>query len=301
MTIARLLLGGLLIFGTACTSTPSKPTPPNPGPDPGPVVQNTPPTIGAFRAQGSRTGQPANFADLGESIALSVTVTDPESAASGLTFNWASTIGTFSGTGPSVTWRAPASATTPMDVTLALEVVETYQSARTQRRESRDRVDHGKPPQFHSGSQRPRETIPPRLFELESQRRLRDAELRAGMLRDRSRDRATSPTIVWTSRSSSRTSGTPTRASDSAARARTGTAPETRVRACRSIWKSRAKRDLYDSRGRLVLREGETTVATGIDQVAAMSYPSQKRWRLCDSAFQSGSTSLADTLKGLVP
>ncbi len=128
MTIARLLLSGLLVFGTACTSTPSKPTPPDPGPGPGPVVQNTPPTIGAFRAQGSRTGQPANFVDLGESIALSVTVTDPESAASGLTFNWASTSGTFSGTGPSVTWRAPASATTPMDVTLALEVVETYQS-----------------------------------------------------------------------------------------------------------------------------------------------------------------------------
>jgi hypothetical protein len=58
---------------------------------------------------------------------------------------------------------------------------------------------------------------------------------------------------------------------------------------------------LYDSRGRLVLRKGELSIATGIDQVAAMYYPSQKRWRLCDSAFESGSTSLTDVLKGLVP
>ena len=233
VTIARLLLGGLLVFGTACTSTPSKPTPPNPGPDPGPVVQNTPPTIGAFRAQGSRTGQPAGFADLGEAIALSVTVTNPESAASGLTFNWASTLGTFSGTGPSVTWRAPASATTPMDVTLALEVVETYQS---QGRNVENRVTGSttKPPQFHPGSQRPRETIPPRLFEssLSVDYVMRNFEPASTGPKPRP---ATSPTIVRTSPSSSRTSATPTPASDSAGRAGTGTAPETRARACRSI------------------------------------------------------------------
>src|SRR4029453_17641280 len=55
-------------------------------------------------------------------------------------------------------------------------------------------------------------------------------------------------------------------------------------------WRSQAKKDLYDTRGRLVLRKGEISIATGVDQLAAMYYSKQKRWRLCDSAFDSGST-----------
>jgi hypothetical protein len=35
-------------------------------------------------------------------------------------------VGTFTGTGASVTWQAPASASTPMDVTITLKVVEHY-------------------------------------------------------------------------------------------------------------------------------------------------------------------------------
>jgi hypothetical protein len=68
-------------------------------------------------------------------------------------------------------------------------------------------------------------------------------------------------------------------------------------------WKSVAKRDVYNSDGTLHARAGETTVAgPAVDQVAAMYYRDQKRWRLCDSSFDPGSTSLqALRVKGLVP
>jgi hypothetical protein len=67
-------------------------------------------------------------------------------------------------------------------------------------------------------------------------------------------------------------------------------------------WRSQARKDLYDSRGRLVLKKGEISIATGVDQMAAMYYSSQKRWRLCDSAFDAGSTTLTgEGIRGLVP
>jgi hypothetical protein len=49
-------------------------------------VQNTPPTIGGFTVRGTRAGQPANFADVGETINVGVTVTDPETAITNLVF-----------------------------------------------------------------------------------------------------------------------------------------------------------------------------------------------------------------------
>ena len=299
MTIARFLLGGLLVFGTACTSTPSKATPPGPT-DPGPVVQNTPPTVGAFTVQGTRAGQPANFADLGETIPLNVTVTDPETAASSLRFNWSATVGTFNGTGPSVTWQAPTTAVTPRDVTLALEVVETYQS---QGRNVENRVSGSTTVSLHDSIQEVSDLARQFLLDFSSSSLSVEYVMRnfepgcygtdaeTGDVTDNRQDF----TIVESNIGPASTSvgfgghcSFRNRPGDSCARVPV-------------FWRSRAKRDLYDSRGRLVLREGEMTVATGIDQVAAMYYPSQKRWRLCDSAFQSGTTSLADTLKGLVP
>jgi hypothetical protein len=64
-----------------------------------------------------------------------------------------------------------------------------------------------------------------------------------------------------------------------------------------------AKRDVYDDFGGLYARAG-TQVEAGpaIDQVAAMYYRDQQAWRLCDSAFDPGNTSLrAATIRGLVP
>ena len=307
MTFARLLLGIAIIIGTAC-SAPTKPDPPNPnpgqnpGPNPGPVVQNAPPVIGTFRVQGSRTDEPANFADLAESIAVSVTVTDAETALNNLTFNWSCPVGTFSGSGPAVTWRAPATASiTPIEITLGLEVVETYQS---QGRNVENRVAGSTTVSLHNSIQEVSEMS--RQFLLD----FSDSNVAVAQVM-----RNFEPSCY----------GTPLETSDVTENRRDFTIIESNIGvaatsvgfggacsfrrragdACSRVpvfWRSRAKQDLYDARGRLVLRKGEVTTASGVDQVAAMYYANQKRWRLCDSAFDPGSTSqTALDIPSLVP
>jgi hypothetical protein len=87
---------------------------------------NAPPVIGSIAAQGSRPGQPANFADVGQSIAVSAMVTDAETPSDQLEYHWSATLGTLTGSGRSVTWQAPAIASTPITVTITLRVVERY-------------------------------------------------------------------------------------------------------------------------------------------------------------------------------
>ncbi len=57
---------------------------------------------------------------------MTADVRDDETPVAQLQFIWSSNVGTFSGSGSSVTWQAPAQAATPADVTLRLEVVERY-------------------------------------------------------------------------------------------------------------------------------------------------------------------------------
>jgi hypothetical protein len=91
-----------------------------------PSGTNQPPIITSLRGVGSRPKQPAGFADIGETITLAATVTDNETTASALTYEWSGP-GTFSGTGSSVLWTAPASVPTrPSPVTITLKVTETY-------------------------------------------------------------------------------------------------------------------------------------------------------------------------------
>jgi IPT/TIG domain-containing protein len=97
---------------------------------------NNVPTIVSIAAAGTRPNEPANFADLGETIRVTATVRDDETALDQLEYNWKATIGgnetgTFSGTGASVTWRAPDAAAgldpaKGADVTITLKVVEKY-------------------------------------------------------------------------------------------------------------------------------------------------------------------------------
>jgi len=89
---------------------------------------NESPTITSLKAQGSREDEPAQFADLGEEITVAATVTDAESSPDSLTYAWSADLGTFSGTGQSVKWRAPAAGATPAKATLTLVVVEKYQT-----------------------------------------------------------------------------------------------------------------------------------------------------------------------------
>jgi IPT/TIG domain len=89
---------------------------------------NESPTITSLKAQGSREDEPAQFADLGEEITVTATVTDEESSPDSLTYEWTADIGTLSGTGRAVKWRAPTTGTTPATATLTLVVVEKYQT-----------------------------------------------------------------------------------------------------------------------------------------------------------------------------
>jgi hypothetical protein len=88
---------------------------------------NLPPTVSAISALGPRPNQPAGMADLGESLSVGVSVTDAETSPSQLIYEWSATHGTFSGSGSTVSWQAPAApAATPLTVTATLAVVEPF-------------------------------------------------------------------------------------------------------------------------------------------------------------------------------
>jgi hypothetical protein len=123
-----ILLAGLALSGS-CGGSPARPTPqppvatPPPSSTP-PPPPNAAPVITRLSAQGTRRHEPANLADANEEIVLTATVTDAETAADKLTFEWSSPSGSFTGAGPSVRWRAPASVPTPLVATLQLRVVD---------------------------------------------------------------------------------------------------------------------------------------------------------------------------------
>lgn len=88
---------------------------------------NAPPVITAITAQGTRFRQPANFADLGETIDVTATVRDDETPVEQLEYNWTATAGSFNGTGAAVTWQAPGTADqVPFQVTITLRVIEKF-------------------------------------------------------------------------------------------------------------------------------------------------------------------------------
>ena len=116
----------LAVVAGACGDSPTQPAPtPNPNPNPQPI-NNTPPTITSITVQGTRTGQPANFADVGDAIPVVATVTDVESNVDTLQYNWSATQGSFTGTGRSVSWVAPPVIDQRVSVTITLEVVERF-------------------------------------------------------------------------------------------------------------------------------------------------------------------------------
>jgi hypothetical protein len=87
---------------------------------------NSAPTIGSITVQGTRAKEPANFADAGETVAVTATVHDDETAADQLQYAWTATAGTFTGTGATVSWIAPAAVTSASTVTISLIVTEKY-------------------------------------------------------------------------------------------------------------------------------------------------------------------------------
>ncbi len=88
---------------------------------PGP---NLPPVIASLKVQSTQPNAPPDFADLNEDVPATAVVTDDQTPVSELIYEWSATLGTITGTGPSVRWRAPASAATPVAVTITLKVSE---------------------------------------------------------------------------------------------------------------------------------------------------------------------------------
>ncbi len=92
---------------------------------------DTAPVIKSVTAQGTRPNEPKNFADLDEEVTVTAVVEDPDTAPERLTFEWTAEVGTFSGTGATVTWRAPADASTPKAIVLNVKVSDPGSNSTT--------------------------------------------------------------------------------------------------------------------------------------------------------------------------
>ena len=88
-----------------------------------PGTDNLAPVLQSLTASGSRPHEPTSYANIDEAIAVTATVTDNETPVSMLTFAWSSALGSFTGTGPAVTWLAPHA---PGGASLGLKVTEHY-------------------------------------------------------------------------------------------------------------------------------------------------------------------------------
>lgn len=116
-TVTSMLMAG-------CGGSPVAPPPPPPPPPPA----NNVPVIESVTVQGTRPNEPSNFADINETVELAAQVRDDETASEQLQYLWSAPEGTFTGTGPRVTWRAPAAVPTGSTVAIKLEIVERYGS-----------------------------------------------------------------------------------------------------------------------------------------------------------------------------
>ena len=114
----------MIVAAGGCGGPGTGPTPPPPPPPPPPAV-NTAPQIRSLVASTAR-------AEVDVPLTLTASVEDAETPVSSLTYAWSADVGTFSGTGPSVTWVAGQNASTPADVVLTLTVTERYTSGTSQ-------------------------------------------------------------------------------------------------------------------------------------------------------------------------
>jgi hypothetical protein len=105
---------------------PTGPTPPPGGGGNQNPPANNQPVIESIAIRNARPRVPADFADVSDTIEASAQVKDDETPIAQLQFQWTATNGTFTGTGPTVTWTPDASAVTPVDVTITLRLVERY-------------------------------------------------------------------------------------------------------------------------------------------------------------------------------
>lgn len=124
----RVVAGGLIacaaaVLVTACGSGPGPSPNPGGGGQPPPVViVNAPPQIRSTSVSVAST-------EVGTPVTVTAVVEDAETPVANLAFEWKADTGTFTGTGPVVTWVAGQDAKTPADVILTVTVTERYTSA----------------------------------------------------------------------------------------------------------------------------------------------------------------------------
>lgn len=124
--MGRVVAGGLFAcaaaaFVTACGSGPAPSPNPGGGTPPPVVIVNTPPQIKSTSASAAST-------EVGTPVTLTAIVEDAETPVGNLTYEWKADTGTFTGSGPVVTWVAGQDAKTPADVILTVTVIERYTS-----------------------------------------------------------------------------------------------------------------------------------------------------------------------------
>jgi len=105
--------------GPEAPALPGQPTPvvvQNPQPA---VATNNPPRVIALAISSDRV-------EIGEEVTVTATVSDDESSADDLSYIWAATSGTITGTGRIVKWKAPVANPTPAAFKVSLMVIDKY-------------------------------------------------------------------------------------------------------------------------------------------------------------------------------
>jgi hypothetical protein len=132
MRAATIGFGFGLALLAACGGTgPTTPTPSNGGGGGQAPSPNSPPVIDGIAVQGSRAKEPANFADINETVQVTATVHDAETASDKLQYQWSASSGAISGSGATVTWTAPTDASGGNTATISLTIVDSYGTGAT--------------------------------------------------------------------------------------------------------------------------------------------------------------------------
>ena len=144
MPTRPVLRSSALVFVVALTACGGGSTGPTPNPPP---VNNALPVVTSIAVRGTNQRQPAQYASLGDTVNVTATVTDAETPVAQLTYEWSSSVGgTFTGSGASVTWTAPAAAGTPVNAIVTLTVIERFGNNQTNRVTATSTVDlHNSP------------------------------------------------------------------------------------------------------------------------------------------------------------
>ena len=113
--MVRRRLWWIVVLGAMGCSSPTPPSPPIP-----PTVKlTTPPVIRSITVPTARV-------EAGQDITITAVVEDAETPLSQLSFVWSANAGTFTGTGPAVTWRHAPGLTAGVNVVITLTVLDKH-------------------------------------------------------------------------------------------------------------------------------------------------------------------------------